>query len=62
LVCNKGDGTNTLVQLPEDKDTWKPNSASSEGYVASGKNQISKVWKTNSDGAPAWRSDAARYL
>lgn len=56
-ALNSGNGCWKAIAY-YNSNTWTANSASAAGYVASGSGQANKVWKTDANGAPAWRDDA----
>lgn len=43
-------------------NTWKPNTASTEGYVQKGDGNANKVWATNGSGEPGWRTPGGYTL
>jgi hypothetical protein len=51
--------TNDSGYITTDTDTWKANTADSEGYVQKGKGHPNQIWKTDENGNPAWRSAEA---
>lgn len=58
----KMNGDQAYVTVPwTDTNTWNANTASAAGYVAAGSGHANQVWKTDSNGIPAWRADANNY-
>lgn len=60
ITLTGSDGTSDPVTIP----TFTPalNTKTADGYVEKGQGQPDKVWKTDSDGNPAWRDDVSGDL
>lgn len=60
LAVKDNPGQNTtdwdLIHAEVNTNTWTANTKANAGYVAAGTGQAYKVWHTDADGNPAWRT------
>lgn len=52
--------TNTAPDV--NHNIWIANTKDTEGYVAAGSGNANKVWKTDAEGNPGWRTDANTWI